>query len=486
MDFSYEWHVMTPEFSILMTIILIGILDVLLPKKIDRKWFGWLAVGGTFLSFGLFLTLLPLDRTSILFDTFIFDSFAKGFKFILLFGGTLLLLLAVGSKKEQGMEKYEMEFYVLLLTALFGGMMITSSNDLITLFIGLELVSVSSYVLVGMNKWSKKTNRAALTFLMNGSLATAITLFGMSYLYGIAGTTQLQTFLQHFSEVSNPATRYLYIIGFCFLFIGLSFKWTTMPFSLWAPDVYEGAQTIVTAFLSAFSKIIGLIMFFRLIFTVFSETVLDQHVMFSIFQNSLLILALLSMTFGNMMAIGQRNVKRLLAYSSIAHGGYMLAGIASFSAHSMEAVTYYFLVYSLITIGAFTIVSYITDGNEADEQTFTGLFKTTPLLAISLTIFFISLAGLPPTAGFIGKWKLLISIIDGGSPIHYVTAIGMIGMTIVSYAYYFRIMASMYFQYPNKEEKFSVRLPLVILLFLCIAVTFLIGLLPNFGTPTWI
>lgn len=357
----------------------------------------------------------------------------------------------------------------------------SSSGDLITLFVGLELLSMSSYILVGLRKTNLQSNESAMKYVINGSIATAITLFGLSYLYGITGTTNLQEMAEFLPLIND--NQYLYLLGIAFfmVFVGLSFKIATAPFHMWAPDVYQGAPTPVTAFLGVVSKTAGFIIIIRVLLSIFAyiHNGVTQEPLLVNVQIYLAVIAGITMIVGNVVALRQRNVKRLFAYSSIAHAGYILVALATLSVFMFDIVWYYLLAYGLMTIGAFAVIQVVTEKSDSEDiSQFAGLYRRSPALAIMMGIFILSLAGIPATAGFIGKLNIFIGAF-AVEPGFFVLGSIMIATTIVSYFYYFGVMTQMFFRPPATETKIKVAPAMMIVIFICALATVVFGLFPN-------
>jgi len=482
---SYNWGVMMPEFIILGVATLLCLIDLFMPAKISRRPLGWVALVGILLSLIVSLGMLSVDTTSILFDTYRLDAFAKAFKLILLVGSVLILLLAESYRPTEGMKETRGEFYYLFLAALLGAMIMTSSGDLITLFVGLELVSISSYILAGIRKHNLQSNESAMKYVVNGSIATAITLFGMSYLYGLTGTTNLLQMGTIMGDILDGQFQYLYGISFFMIFVGLSFKIAAAPFHMWAPDVYQGAPIPVTAFLSVISKVVGFIILLRIILFLFLDAPGDQFGAFTFTESNMVYVAVvagITMIIGNVVALRQKNIKRMLAYSSIAHAGYLLVAIATLGYFTNSTVWFYLVAYLFMNLGAFAVIQYVSQQTTSTEiAAFAGLYKRSPLLAIAMGIFLLSMAGIPGTAGFIGKLNIFLGAF-AVNPGHYVLASILIGTTVISYVYYFGIMTQMFFRPMYDDIKFTPsKLPvsLCIVIVVCIGGTIGLGVAPD-------
>ncbi|SFA48934.1 NADH dehydrogenase subunit N [Parageobacillus thermantarcticus] len=477
----YEWGVMTPEFIIIGTALILSLVDLLMPDDKDRRPLAWIAFVGVAIAFVATIGLIPAETTSILHDTFRLDAFGKAFKLLLLAGGALSLLLAFDYRPKEGL-KHRGEFSYLMLCALLGAMIVTSSGDLITLFVGLELLSISSYILVGLRKTSVQANEAALKYVINGGISTAMTLFGMSYIFGLTGTTNIKEIAVEAQKLTDGEYQYILALAFLLLFVGLAFKISTVPFHMWTPDVYQGAPTPVTAFLSVVSKTAGFAIVLRLLITIFAAAPArgkDTSSMLLSMQDYIAFLAGATMIVGNIVALKQRSMKRLLAYSSIAHAGYVLVGFAAMSWVMIDSIWFYLLAYLLMNFGAFAILQRMSDEADSDDiSRFAGLYQRSPLLAVAMGVFLLSLAGIPGTAGFIAKWNIFLGALMT-EPGHYVLAAVMIATTVISYVYYFGIFVQIFFR-PAAETS-SLRLPigLTLIVVVCALGTLLFGVVPG-------
>lgn len=479
---SYKWSIMAPEFIILGVATALSILDLFLPKSKNRKILGWLGLAGIILAIISLINLLGMDTESILFDTFRLDSFAKAFKLLLLIGAAFVFLIAISYESDEGLNEFRGEFYYLFLAALLGTMMMASSGDLITLFIGLELLSISSYILAGMRKKNMQSNESAMKYVINGGISTAITLFGMSYIYGLTGTTNLLEMARQLMMLTEAQHIYLVGLAFFMILVGLSFKLATAPFHMWAPDVYQGAPTPVTAFLSVVSKTAGFILIVRILMVVFFSTPSGEPGSLPLLlkvQDYIAFLAAATMIIGNTIALRQRNIKRLFAYSSIAQAGYLLVAVTSMSVFMFDTLWFYLGAYLFMNLGAFAIIQLITQkaGSE-DLSHFAGLYRRAPGVAIAMAVFILSLAGIPGTAGFIGKLNIFMGALVV-EPAHYVLASIMIATTVVSYFYYFGVMVQMFFRPAAEQGKLKLPAGLGVVIGVCVFATILFGVAPN-------
>lgn len=482
---DYNWMAMLPEIIILATTILLLLLDLFV-KVENKKSFLWVGLVGIVLGFVFLITQWNADTVNILNQTFRLDAFAKGFKALLLIAAAIVYLIMLDSKQEH-MERGATESFYLMLSALLGAMIMTSSADLITLFVGIELLSISSYIMVGMNKSSTVSNEAAFKYVVNGGVSTAITLFGMSYLYGLTGYTNLYKIATELSTGVASQNSFLLIITFMIIFVGISFKIAVTPFQMWVPDVYQGAPTSVTAFLSVISKTAGFVVVLRLFIIGFMHTTVApagggvaESIFYSV-RPYLIVIAVITMILGNTAALKQKNIKRLFAYSSIAQAGYLMLPFISLTAYTFDNMWFYLTAYLFMNLGAFAVIQFVTQLKGSEEiASFRGLFKSQPWVAVAMTIFLVSLAGIPATAGFIGKFNIFFEAIGAKQ---LVLASIMIATTVVSYFYYFFIIDEMFFKREKSVEKTGVRVPVatMVVLALCSAATILLGVFPEIG-----
>ncbi len=478
---QYNWSIMTPEFIILGVIALLVLLDIFAPKELDRKYLGWTGIAGVFAAVVSVVSLIGTEGAAILDGTFTLDSFAIAFKLLLMGGAGLVMFLAISSEAKEGLENYRGEFFYLFLAALLGSMVMTSSADLITLYVGLELLSISSYILAGIRKNNLQSNESAMKYVINGGISTAITLFGMSYVYGIAGTTNLYDIAQNFAAIADGQQAYLLGLSFLMIFVGLSFKIAAAPFHMWAPDVYQGAPTPVTAFLSVVSKTAGFVIIIRIIVIIFysaaPSSATGETIMLKM-QDYLAFIAAATMIIGNVVALKQTNIKRMFAYSSIAHAGYVLVALTTLGNNMIFSIWFYLLAYLLMNLGAFAVIQVVSEKAGSTEiAEFAGLYRRSPLLAVVMGILLISLAGFPGTAGFIGKLNIFMGALSSGS--HYVLASIMIATTVVSYFYYFGVMTQMFFRPAKDESKPVIPFGIFVVLIVAVAGSILFGIMPN-------
>ncbi len=476
---SMNWGIMAPEFAILGTAIILSLLDLFMPRAQSRRPLGILAIAGIAAAFIFLYLQFGHEGASLFHDMYRLDSFSKAFKLILLLGTGLILVLAYDYRMNEE-EEYRGEFYYLLLTALLGAMFMASSGDMITLFIGLELLSLSSYVMAGMRKRKLESNEAAFKYVVSGGISTAITMFGMSYVFGLTGETNLYAVGAALRDTSILQNQFLLVFAFFITFAGLTFKIASAPFHMWAPDVYQGSPLPVTAFLSVVSKTAGFAIILRFFLLCFSSApgIKGDPLLLQV-QPYLAVLAGATMIAGNVIALRQRNIKRLFAYSSIAQAGYILVPFVSVSALLFETTWFYLLAYLFMNIGAFAVIQEVTAASGTNDISgFAGLYKRSPWLAVAMTIFILSLAGIPATAGFAGKFGIFMNAL-GTNPGHYILAGILMAATVVSYFYYFNIIGQMFFRSGQEERAIQHKKGLLFVTALCAAATVFFGIFPG-------
>ncbi len=423
----------------------------------------------------LFLELLGPDApTGTAFHgAFVEDSMAIFFKRFFIIAAILVLFLS--SEFSDSVPGGILEFYSLIIFALAGMLFAASSNDFVMLFVSIELITVTFYVLVSYQRARLLSLEAGVKYLIIGALSSAFMVFGIALIWGTAGT-------MNFTELAQVAPQFLdnkiFLTGVIFLFAGLGFKIAAVPFQIWAPDVYQGAPTPATAFLAVGSKAAGFVLLLRVLFTAIPAVTAR-------WADFLIIVSALTILYGNLCALPQRNLKRLLGYSSISHAGYMLLGVAAISASGQSAVMYYLAGYLFTVVAAFTVIALVMQHlDHEDVSALAGLNQRSPLLATTMTLSMVSLAGIPPLAGFFGKFLLLKAVIEQGlsTPNHgyyCLTFVALAGI-LISFYYYFGVIRAIYW---SKDTRDLSPIPLSggakFLALLCIAGMFWIGIFPN-------
>jgi len=396
------------------------------------------------------------------------DGFSLYFIYLFLLVAALTLLGSMDYLERDHIQHGE--FYALILLATVGMCFMAASTELIMIFLGLEISSLSTYILVGFKRHDALSNEASLKYFLLGSFATAFFLYGIAFVYGLTGTTNLLALSERLSQPSQWST--LARAALILIFVGLAFKLSTVPFQIWTPDVYQGAPAPVTAFLSTGPKAAAFAVLLRIFL---GGLVSAGPVSFWVIWVS----AILTMCLGNLAALWQANVKRLLAYSSIAHAGYVLVGVAAGGAGGTAAVLFYLVAYSLMNVGAFLLIAHLAGTGERRTQVedYTGLAYVRPGVAACLTVFLLSLAGLPTTAGFLGKFYLFRAAIH--SHLIGLTILAVLN-SVVSVYYYLRLVVAMYMR-EGKTEMASAVIPWAVRAALAVSVVgiFYLGLYPN-------
>ena len=371
---------------------------------------------------------------------FVVDTFARVMKVLALFGSAVAIVLSTHFMKRVGMARFEYPILVMLATV--GMMMMISANDLISLYMGLELQSLSLYVVAAINRDSAKSSEAGLKYFVLGALSSGMLLYGASLVYGFTGTT---TFAGIAAALAASGSGIGLIFGLVFIIAGLAFKVSAVPFHMWTPDVYEGAPTPVTAFFAAAPKVAAMALFIRVMVSPFASVVHD-------WQQILVFVSIASMVLGAFAAIGQNNIKRLLAYSSLGHMGFALVGLASGSQEGVRGVIVYMMIYMISTVGVFACVIAMRRKGQyvEDISDLSGLARNNKGLAFVLSMLMFSLAGIPPLAGFFGKYFVFLAAVQ--AHLYALAIIGVVASVVGAY-YYLRIVKIIYFDEP--AEKFD-------------------------------
>ncbi len=450
MNPAIDYTAILPELIMAGTIVLVLVADAFLSLR--RKWLSMpLAFAGVLASLIATLTLIGQDRST--FDgAFVVDEFAILFKVFFLSVALLVLLISLRYFRDG--RFYQGEYYFLLLTSFLGCLLMPSSRDLLLLFIALELVSAPGFLIAAFRKSDPRSNEAGIKFFLIGVLSTAVMLYGMSLIYGVTGSLNLSEIGGALSEPLREGQDALVLASILFVVAGFAFKVSAVPFQFWAPDTYEGAPVPVAAFLATASKAAGFAGLLQLMFVAFPA----QHEFWTpIFA----VLSILTMTIGNFIALQQRQVVRLLAYSSIAQAGYMLLPFALVSADpginqdAFAAAVTYILIYAVMTLGAFAVViGMAKESRGLLISDFAGLSRRAPVMAVAMTIFMVSLAGIPPTAGFWAKFLVFqVGIQRGG--IGTALAIIMVVNSVLSLVYYLAVPKEMLFVEAEHERRLT-------------------------------
>ncbi|MBA7466995.1 NAD(P)H-quinone oxidoreductase subunit 2 [subsurface metagenome] len=467
---------LTPEISLAGTAIVVILLDLVIQRK------GWLVVvsiAGIVVSAGFTLAMWGGSSQAIFNNMLAVDNFALFFKLLFLGITTLVILASVDYASK--FARFQGEYYALVLLAALGMMLMAATTELISIYIALELASISLYALVGFLKDTKSTE-ASLKYLLLGALASAVLLFGMALVFGFTGKTQLGEIAQAIQTMSPQAVLASpgLVLGIVLLVAGFGFKIAAVPFHMWVPDVYEGAPTPITAYLSVASKAAGFAIILRVFYSAFGLPQwlsLDWGLIFAV-------LAAIGMTLGNVVALPQTNIKRMLGYSSIAQAGYLMVGLATVGLSpavdviGRSSVLFFLASYAVTNLGAFIAIIAISNKLNSDLiDDYSGMGKRSPLLALALTLCLISLIGMPPAAGFMAKFYIFSGAVQHG--LLWLVVIAVLNSVISAY-YYLRVVKVMWLGAPVSEEKVPSSGVLRLALSLSCLGVLLLGIIPGF------
>jgi len=424
-----SWTLALPEI-VLAVAGLVILAGGVLPKR-DTFFPASMAVVGALLLTAVLV--IGQEEGTAFGGQYVSDSFSSFMKLLTILSGALGLLLALDWNEKEGLGRFE--FSVLVLYATLGGMVMVSANDLMTTYLGLELLSLPLYVVAAFNRDDARSSEAGLKYFVLGALASGLLLYGASLIYGFAGSTNFDRLAEALStgQQASPGL----VVGIVFVIAALAFKVSAVPFHMWTPDVYEGAPTPVTAFFAMAPKVAAIALLARVLLGPFGDVVAQ-------WQQVMLLVSMGSMILGAFAAIGQRNIKRLMAYSSIGHVGYALMGVAVASDEGLRGLLVYMAIYILMNVGTFAVIVAMRRGGRAVEQVddLAGLGRTDPGTAMWMAVFMFSMAGIPPLAGFFGKLYVFLAAVQGG---FWVLATVGVLTSVVSAYYYLRIVKVMYF-----------------------------------------
>jgi NADH-quinone oxidoreductase subunit N len=439
-----------PEIILAGTILLIIVLDLLIKS---HRSLATIAIIGCVGSLVATLDLYSAQHGWLFHRMIVLDNFSLFFKVVSLIATILVIWISLASNEIH--RVYQGEYYMLLLTCALGMFFMASSSNLLMAYLSLELVSLTSYVLTGFLPHNRRSSEAALKYLIYGGVASGTMIYGMSWIYGMTGSLDYATIQSALAQ--NSVNKVALFMGFVFILAGFGYKMVFVPFHMWSPDVYEGAPTPFTAFLSVASNAAGVAIMIRFFFPGASRMVPDGDWSFVSgveWPHVLLFVSMITMTLGNLSALNQRNLKRMLAYSGIAHAGYMLMGIVVLNNDGLQAILFYVIVYLIMNLGAFLVVVMIANvtGNEEIES-YRGLaWRGAVFPASCLAIFLFSLTGIPPFAGFIGKFLLFAAVLERGG-VFVVLAVVAIINSVISLYYYAKVVKLMFLDTPDPGAK---------------------------------
>ena len=476
---TIDYFGLAPELVLAGGLCLVLMLDLFIEER--KKWILTAISSFTLLAAMVPVLMLALSESEVrsMFDgRYVVDNFSLVMKGLFLLAGYVVVLLS-SSHIEQG-EYWRGEYWFLLLTSLLGMLMMASSRDLVSIFVALEFLSIPAYMLAAWRKRDPKSNEAGVKYFMLGVFASAVMLYGMSLMYGVANSTLLTdigaqvTATGDFSEV--------HALAVVFVIVGFAFKVSAVPFHTWAPDTYEGAPTPVTAFLSVASKAAGFVALVVLLYTAFP---LAQD----IWQPFIWVLSALTMTIGNVLALKQHNIVRMIAYSSISQGGFVLmplavAGLSGSGTTALRSVVLYMIVYAATNLGVFAIILAVSNKTRSGEvSSYGGLFSYAPTLGVLMTLFLASLAGIPPLGGWIAKFVAFQSLIQSQSTWGYALAIVGAVNSVIAFGYYGNVMREIWMRPVPDGDVTAISVPgsLRLALVITAGATLVFGILPGVG-----
>lgn len=482
---THDLYLLSPELSMAGLATVLLLLDLVVARK------------GLLLALGVVGLLIPLafaislwitigegfaaDNTGVLAGTLLVDKFALFFKFLFIAAAAVIGL--VSADYAQRFKRFRTEFFALVLYSTTGMMLMATTVELITLYISLELSSLPLVALAAFLR-DGRSSEGGMKFLVLGGISSALLLYGMVFVFGFTGTTHLDEVAVRIGElgsnVEQPFGSYALMMGIALMIAGFGFKITAVPFQMWAPDVYEGAPTPVTAFLSVASKAAGFAIVLRVFYVAFplEQLSIEWSAIFAV-------LAALSMSVGNLVAIAQSNIKRMLAYSTIAHGGYIMVGLAAVAARETgenvdfgpSGVLFYLAGYGVMNLAAFSVVIAVSSRIGSDMiADFAGMAKRAPRLAASLAFALVSLTGIPPTVGFIGKVYVFAAAVNAG--LEWLVVLGVINSVVSAY-YYFRVVKVMYLSPPRSNEPVASEFPVGLAVGVTTAGVLVLGVYPT-------
>ena len=438
---NFEYLLLMPQLIIAAGIITSVVIEM--TSKKSELILPWLSIA-IFLSTAVY-SVLNMNQNFTLFGGMIEVGGRPAlFNFLFNLGAALVVLSSVDYLKKYG--TYYGEYYILLQSSVLGMMVMAGAKDILMIFMGLELMSICFYLLAGINRKKLSANEASMKYFLLGAFATGFIVYGISLIYGATGSTSIQNIIENFSLYTS---NIIFILGMVIFLIGFSFKIAAVPFHMWVPDVYQGSATTVASLMSTTGKAGA----FSVLLLVLSAILNFNAV--NVFRPYFAAIATLSMLLGSIVAISQNNLKRMLAYSSISHAGYMAIGLAAGNSYSAAGIIFYLSAYTFMNIGAFTVISIVEGENDSRTElnSFAGLNYKNPYLAASMTLFMFALAGIPPLAGFFGKYYVFVSAIQ--TNLTWLALVGVLS-SVISVYFYIRVVVYIYFKDAVEDYKLSV------------------------------
>jgi NADH-quinone oxidoreductase subunit N len=470
---SLNFAALYPEIIVVLTAFLVMIVDLVVP---DKRAAGYAGLVGLVIAAVTSFGMLGAATAPVFQNMAMSDGYSLVLNLIFIVTAALSILLSLSYL--QGGEMQRGEYYALLLFATAGMMLMAAAADLIVVFLGLEIMSIALYILAAFNRRQPGSGEAGMKYFVLGAFASAFLLYGVALLYGATGSTNFYAIGQWFASGQGSLDDPLALVGLGLLLVGFGFKIAAVPFQWWTPDVYQGAPTSVTAFMSVGAKAAGFAALIRMLMISFNSAfVVDWQI-------AVAVLAVITMTVGNIAALAQKDVKRMLAYSSIAHAGYILVGVAPGTMSGVNGVLFYLMAYAFMNIGAFAVIAVLERRDEVGSvlSDYAGLVTRKPLLALVMALFMFSLTGIPPFVGFWGKLYVFRAAVEAN--MSWLAVVGMINSAISAF-YYLSVVVQMYMRAPEDQDREVKGLPIPlngpVALTLAIAgvVTIILGVWPT-------
>ncbi len=458
-----NFTLLLPEVAMGILALVLVVADLLTSDK-SKTWLAYLAVLGLIVPAALVVLVSQTPGVSFT-ESLATDALSTLFQLIVLASAAIVILSSIDYMRRR--SRYQGEFYALVIFATLGAMFLASGNELITLYVAIELTSISQYVLAGFVKGDSRSSEAGIKYLLLGALSSAVLLYGITMMYGATGTTTLPGISKALSV--GPASP-IALLGVALLIAGFGFKMAVVPFQMWVPDVYQGAPTPTTAFLSVASKAAG----FAVVLRVFGT---GLHPLGNLWAAAFAGLAVLTMTVGNVAALRQTNIKRIMGYSSVGQAGYALTGLAAARHETATGLLFFLIAYAMTNLGAFVAIIYFSNRLGSDELSeYNGLSRRSPAMVLVLTICLLSLVGLPPMVGFWSKVYLFLSVFDVG--LVWLVVIGLLNSALAAY-YYLKIVHAMYLKPPTNEKSLALDVPASAAAVVALACVIVAGVIPT-------
>ncbi len=460
---------LSPELILLLTGLIILLVDAIRPHQADQGWSPYAALAGLVVALVACITLLGQPPATVL-AVLTLDGLALVAKILALVSVGMVALFSGPYMQEH--SRHQGAFYALLIFATLAITLVAGASNLVLIFLAVDFLSITSYILTGYLREDRRSSEAAIKYFLYGAALSAMMLYGMSLLFGLTGATDLHAIA---AQLGAGTTEHVTVLlAMLFVMAGLGFKVAAVPFHQWAPDAYEGAPTPVTAFLSLGPKVAGFAVLARFLLFALPQFQVDWTTL-------LLSLSAMTMTGGNLIAIWQKNIKRLLAYSSIAQAGYLMIGLVAVSGGGLASLLFYLAVYLFANLGAFAVVLAMSRGELGEQiEDYAGLSQRSPGLALAMLLFLLSLAGIPPLAGFVGKVNLFVAAVNEG--LIWLVVVGVLN-SVISLYYYLQVVRQIYLLPPTSEEPVSIPRPITTTLLIATAGVLVLGIYPSLLLP---